>query len=1166
MKAGFEIDGVRLLRQIGQGGMGQVWLGQRDGARVAIKLLRSRHEGTAHRDFNEAFGREVLSMARLHHPFIARIFDAGFHTDETQRDCPHIIMEYVEGQPLNKVMGELDWPRIKRGLLALLAALAHAHALDVIHLDIKPQNVIVSRDQGVSLLDFGIARFLHEHLDTHDEDERIIGTPRYMAPEQITLARRKQGPWTDLYAIGCLVWEIVCGTTPFDGKDVTLLYKHVRAPLPAFVPLIPVPPGLEIWLRRLLAKDPRRRFQRASWAAWALTTLGDAPSVRRAQAARSAHQRSPSGELDPDRTVPIDLDATSILSPTLQIDAEAEPEQVREQERAMLDIMASPPIPRHWKARSDAGPLGSTSVNFAGLGLWGVRIVPLVGRTHERDVLWSAFAQVASTKAPQSVILRGQAGSGKSRLAQWICRRAHERGTGHVMMAAHSQEDGSDAVAAMLRRGFRCEGLRGEALITHLKWVLGSHPQGVSPHMLATLLQASHEDTAGSHQLVDSKTRAEIIRRALLQLSEGRPIVIWLDDVQWGSQSMLWARELLTASDPPPVLCVMTIRDDGLEAGHWVFEAMRELEALPVHAATVALESLDEARHIELVEKMLGLSPSLARHVAARTQGNPLFATQLVNHWVARGELMDGEQGLDVQEGALLELPDDIYELWNQRIEHLVLGFGEGNREEVLGAVSLAAVLGDRVSQDEWERLCQGAQVRMWPGLVARMLARGLAAQLDGGWMFTHGMLREALARRAREQRQWVPWNELAERVLASASSSLESVSRRAYHCMESCQWERAFELYDQTVQFFIESGYTDQLRHILVQMERCLSMLELDEGSRLGVRLMCSKARATRIGAFERAPGLELAQRAAELSLAHGYSLEWADARAACSVVWGDMGDYAQAVMGLQDATEQYERLGKPLQQARSALRLGVCLDMMREFDGALKTLSDILPVLKELGDVELLAKHHQARAGVFMALNKIDEAAMELEHASEFAARSGNPLSVAHTWNMRGHLFMAHDDLPNARRAYTRASELYGNLVEIAYLVSLTNLGTLDLFEHDYTTCKARMSYTNERVSVLGFDRLRAGPVSALICCAAAERDWAAWDTWMDVLDPERSLPVPVRSVYWQLLEAGQLAHQQGDSDRAREALMLALEGYRFLGHTERVGEVLRALERLS
>ncbi len=248
----------RIVRRIGAGGMARVFLAEdvdlhRD---VAIKVLHERF--AEDEQFVERFSREARAAAGLNHPNIVAVYDRG-HADGSY----YIAMEYLDGDTLKDVITKQGPVQPKRAIdiaLQLLAALRFAHRRDVIHRDVKPQNVMVLRDGRVKVADFGIARAGDSDMT---EAGSIVGTAQYLSPEQ---ARGQHvGPESDLYSVGVVLYEMLCGRVPFTGDSaVAIAMKHVQEP-----PIPPsriepsIPPELEAIVLRAMQKDATRRYHSA---------------------------------------------------------------------------------------------------------------------------------------------------------------------------------------------------------------------------------------------------------------------------------------------------------------------------------------------------------------------------------------------------------------------------------------------------------------------------------------------------------------------------------------------------------------------------------------------------------------------------------------------------------------------------------------------------------------------------------------------------------------------------------------------------------------------------------------------------------------------------------------------------------------------------------------
>jgi len=255
---------------IGRGGMADVHVGtdNRLGRKVAIKLLKP---ALAYDPaFRTRFRREAQDAAKMAHPTIVRIFDAG---EETVRDAngvesvvPFIVMEYVDGRLLKDVLAEgpLEPAEACRIIAQVLTALEYSHRAGVVHRDIKPGNIMITTSGQVKVMDFGIARAISDSSATIAETSAIVGTASYFSPEQ---ARGESvDARTDLYSTGIVLFELLTGRPPFRGDNpVAVAYQHVNSDAVPPSSLNPkVSPALDAVVLRALAKDRFERYQSAA--------------------------------------------------------------------------------------------------------------------------------------------------------------------------------------------------------------------------------------------------------------------------------------------------------------------------------------------------------------------------------------------------------------------------------------------------------------------------------------------------------------------------------------------------------------------------------------------------------------------------------------------------------------------------------------------------------------------------------------------------------------------------------------------------------------------------------------------------------------------------------------------------------------------------------------
>jgi serine/threonine protein kinase len=266
---GTVLDGrYRVLSKLGEGGMGEVYLVEQVNLfrKCALKILKARL--ATERKFVARFRREARAANRVQHPNIVGVYDFGQLPDGRF----YLSMEYAQGESLDRILkrsGALPVPRVLHILHQLASAMDHAHTCGVVHRDLKPENLMLVEHRGHSdvlkVLDFGIAKIIapeyNESLKLSQGGE-IYGTAAYMAPEQA--GNEHPDPRIDLYAFGCIAFELVVGEPPFKGRLVEIVQAHWdKIPdLPsARRPAAQFPPELDALVMRCLEKDPARRFQ-----------------------------------------------------------------------------------------------------------------------------------------------------------------------------------------------------------------------------------------------------------------------------------------------------------------------------------------------------------------------------------------------------------------------------------------------------------------------------------------------------------------------------------------------------------------------------------------------------------------------------------------------------------------------------------------------------------------------------------------------------------------------------------------------------------------------------------------------------------------------------------------------------------------------------------------
>ena len=253
----------RVLRRVGRGAMGIVYLARDDkiGRNVAIKALDidERLPEDEKEEIRQRFEREARAAGMLSNQSIVTVYDVG-----EQDGVPYIAMEYLEGATLTEIAHDspLSIPQARSVAAQVLSALAYAHSHDVVHRDIKPDNIFLLPDGRVKVADFGIARI--SSSTTMTQVGQVMGTPGYMSPEQVK--GETVGPASDIFSTGVLLYELLTGVAPFSSTSPTsVMYKIVHEePRPAHLVNPGVPPTLEAVIARATAKSPSARYPDAS--------------------------------------------------------------------------------------------------------------------------------------------------------------------------------------------------------------------------------------------------------------------------------------------------------------------------------------------------------------------------------------------------------------------------------------------------------------------------------------------------------------------------------------------------------------------------------------------------------------------------------------------------------------------------------------------------------------------------------------------------------------------------------------------------------------------------------------------------------------------------------------------------------------------------------------
>ncbi len=1112
VRAALPMGSFELLDIVGRGGMAVVRRGvhRPTGARVAVKVVTDAKARTPHQIAR--FHAEARAMASMGHPHIVMVLDSGEVSAEAaslssgalHEGSPYMVLEYASGGSLHRFTDpggvDLGWERLREALLAMLSALSHAHARGFVHRDIKASNILICDERdprpGYKLTDFGIVHVV-DNTEQTGQSNRLAGTTSYMAPEQVLGQWRDYGPWTDLYALGCTAFELATCMKPFTGKTrFDVMDAHVQGRRADFRPLGPFPEGLEGWLDRMMARNPGDRFRRATDAADALRAL-DGSSVGGGDSLGGW-----------ERAVPL-----------------------------------TPP----------------GELVFAGLGLFGFREAPFVDRDDERDLLWEGLRRARAERSVEVFLIEGAAGHGKSRLAEWLCVRAHEVGAARVLKATHDPAQGPmDGIAPMIARGLGCQKmprtrLRDRLAETLGAWGLGSTEMCRSLEALLSPVGADEESGLDTLAFEDPRERYALMTSLLPGLTGGRTLILWLDDVAWGLDALGFVEYLCAIRDvvDAPVVVVMTARSEALAEQPVAAQLLDKLEA-EASMRRLEIGALPVDRRGEMIGGLIGLEPALARQVEERTEGNPLFIAQLISDWVERSLLVPGAGGFALRSGEAPRVPDDVHALWSSRVERLLAGRSPDDAE----ALELAAVLGRDVDVAEWQDACAVARRHPTEDLTEALVASRLAivdpADPGGRWWFAHGLLRDSLERRAREAGRQARHHQDCARAL-QAIDGPRAAERVARHLHSAGDTSDALDPLTVAIRDRLAVCEFADARRLLADWDvwvEAAAIAEDDPRRAAGWVLRADLGRST--SDFEAC--LSWSRLAYEASVKHGWPEVGARARRLMGRAARERGEPERAREWLREAEERAEALGDRLLLAECRSDAGMLLMYLGEIKDAEAMFHRALSDARSVDSQRWIGQACYGLSYVCQTGGRLAEARRWLTQAQAAFERCGARVDGAHCLNSLGEVLRREGRFVEAEAAYREAADrlkLIGTqsraLVMANVGLTLVEQGRYDEARMVLEVCVAtalRQNWT----AVVGFLNV------CLLPCVAHEEDWEAWDVHLgratEALENTRYVD---RDCGNMALLGGRVAAAAGEPERALGALRLAAHHFEATDRTD-------------
>ncbi|WP_168210914.1 protein kinase domain-containing protein [Persicimonas caeni] len=733
----------RILEHLGTGGFGTVYkaLQENVGREVALKFLTP---GVAEDPINvERFRREAYHVSQLRHPHTITLYDYG----QTEAGLVYMVMEILDGEALSDIIqnhGALEPPRAAHVFIQVLKSLSEAHRRGLVHRDLKPENIFLCEMFGehdyVKVLDFGVAKMTLMDADDDDGEEtltkagRIFGTPMYMAPEQA--CAEPITPATDVYALGLLLYEIWTGKPPVTGRNrMDVIHKQIRDPVPELSDDFEKTPVGQV-IRTACMKGVDRRYQNAAELLEAFVSAlrqmkifpapkgGTSPEIsvtslvpEDAPGDDSTHQMTPPSELTthPARSVnekarPAKPKATPPPVPPSQ----AKP--ANNSTQASPKKSARPPARGRLRRRSSqAGSRTNSQVGGRGMRRQRSRSqpgspryqLPLLGREDVLAQLTGIVEDSAAAKSGQIVLVEGESGIGKSRVVRTLEKQLTQQGVavsiGHFRRRSLPMEALREALAVSWGVA-HSERKEVDRVIRNDLNSIG----GFSDEEIAFVVDFVRPPALDASQMPTSTEEAGALfarlERLLLKISEQKPFVLMLEDIQYADSATLSFLEYLAVTlrtQAAPIVVMMTLRPEERGFNGDVEQSLRTMNAnIGVGFSRVPIKRL-RGRHLaRLLDAILPLQARIKERIGWLSQGVPLHAIQIIRYLRNEGKLVRQGQRWGLKEGSPrdINLPPDLMDLMHLRLQQAISA--HGGSSDLRALLEWMAVLGMRTPVD----------------------------------------------------------------------------------------------------------------------------------------------------------------------------------------------------------------------------------------------------------------------------------------------------------------------------------------------------------------------------------------------------------------------------------------------------------------------------------
>lgn len=779
------------IKRLGEGGMGVVWSvrDKRVNKVGALKVIRQKADMTS--VSLTRFEREIRNFAQLIHPYIVQVYDVGQMTTGE----PYIFMEQVNGEPINaNLLRGRPFSEVMQLLDRILEGLDEAHANNLIHRDLKPDNILVTVDSSGNLIpklmDFGLALRADERDMRITSDGMVVGTPIYMAPEQACDEHYQICPATDFYGIGCILYELFCGEPPFTGTNaVMVMVAQAKekpkpfTPLPEFADAVRLSPIIH----RLLEKMPDRRFE----------TAADFRAALRRQF--------------------LIRDEQVFGTHALKHESDTFVEPPKDEE---VPFFSNDLAPKTYKRILP--DLEHCNYNYSVLSL---RPPMFVGRSSAKNLLNRYLRDVYHSRRTAVTLVTGRPGVGKTRFVESFSHDCFRQGIATTLVV-----DGS--VCANLRFAVY------RALFAKL--CLKTLTAAQVPLALCRFIQTDDEHDVrvraleaifDAEQAQDQPPTTQmdlVFCDIFAKFTRTRPLVLSFDNVSAEQRLELCAIARELTENPqiklPILICVINSTTNDVPTD---MELALGNESSIWLRRGINIDPLSNHDMHTLITQSLSISEELAGFIENLSSGLPQIAVNLARQWQLAGFLEPTAEGyVSKQEVAALPIPRIVHEAILRQIN---LTFADYPQRMWHPVAAIAAFYGEKFTP-KWLASAlkyipsQQQKLISHNSFIALGLSGGVLKTLDESTLaFSNPLMREAIAATLQPY-EVQDYHKAIAQALRQIPQSLATDKEIAEHLVQANQHREAFQLFLSVSRQCILCGELEQGKEYLDKASKAIT------------------------------------------------------------------------------------------------------------------------------------------------------------------------------------------------------------------------------------------------------------------------------------------------------------------------------------------------------